>query len=1727
MYPSDAPQAGRGFLAMPFDHPFVHLHVHTEFSLLDGLSKIDKLVARAQALEMKSLAITDHGTMHGVIQFYRACKTASIKPIIGMESYLAKKNRFVHDVTEKQPYHLLLIAKNAIGYKNLLKLASAAQLTGFYGKPRVDRDLLAEYHEGLICTSGCLAAEIPRAFEDGRETEAFKMIGTYQDIFGKDNFFLELQEHDIPQIKLLNEWLVRTRGKADVPLLATNDVHYVLDSDFNAHDTLLCIQTNALKRAERRMRMSDASYHLRTPDEMWTLFGDVAPEAIENTLRVAEMVDLNLDTEGYHLPKFPVPEGYTADSFLRALALRGALWRYGEDGRSQRILDRLDYELGIINQMGFDTYFLIVWDLCEFARKADIWWNVRGSGAGSAVAYCLGITSIDPIQNNLIFERFLNPGRISMPDIDMDFPDDRRSEMIDYAKRKYGEDKVAAIITFSTLKARAAIKDVGRALDIPLAQVNELTKMIPAIPSHPVTLVQCLSDDPEYAVPDLIKQYDSSAAIHELLDMAMTVEGVARGVGTHAAGIIIGDAPLVEYLPLHRPTGDDVAINRVTQFPMEVCEAIGLLKVDFLGLSTLTIMRKACELIERYHGIHYTLANIPYRPNPDDPEQSKMVAEAFELIGTGEVTGVFQLESQGMRKMLVEMLPKTFEHITAAISLYRPGPMQFIPMYNKRMHGEEKIEYLHPKLVSILSETYGVITYQEQIQRIGADLFGYSLGEADMMRRAVSKKKAKDLAKHKHIFIEQGPEHGVSADVAEKIYEQVEYFAAYGFNKCVTSGTEIVDATTGRIVKIGDLATGSAHIDETLTCDTERLRLKSGTVAEVHANGVKPVYRLTTNLGRQIEATINHPFYTFGGWRLLGELSVGDKIAVPRRIPVEGSREWPDHEVIVLGHLLAEGNLCHPHGLYYYTSDDDQWRDYVRHLEQFENVSASTHFRRNNMHDVYGRKINAAKPNSSVLWIEKLGLRNTTSYTKFIPDEAFELTNRQIALLIARMWEGDGNITEKDRFVYYATSSERLAHQLQHLLLRLGIISRIRRVEFKYRDGRIGYQIHVYGNENLKTFQNTIASHFVSDERREKLNRMIMVAPASSGTKDCVPIEIRDVVRQHKANKQITWNAVAVGAGISITEFQKPSNTTKAGFTHAVIGRLAEYFDSDELRNYAKNDVYWDAVVSIEYVGEQPTYDLTIPDTHNFVANDIIVHNSHAADYAVITCQTAFLKRHYAPEYYTALLSVQRDKIEDVTLFTSDCRRLGIPILPPDVNHSELDFTIEETDRGRGIRFGLGAIKGCGERAAQAIADERIAHGPYHSLVDFCQRVDLKFVGKRALEPLVKVGALDMFGGRDHLLAVVERLTKYSEDHHAAKRVGQYSIFGDTSEDSDDTFFRNLPKITESGTREHLRWEKDLIGLYVSDHPLNALMGTIDRLPNIFTGAQIKADAEAMHDKAVTVAGLVVGIRTIITKKGDAMAIVSLEDVGGMLDTVFFPRTWTRYREDIKEDQVYIIRGKADTRRGGDPQVIVESVTQDFDVTMSDDDQPGHSSNGNYAPPASYQPAASHDAGVDGTGEGTDEGTVYYYGSTIPDQDEVTNTQEPEPPPRNHGNGSSDGNHSVQPPTYAASPSANSDSWSGFDEEAPAAPARLVIVRFPSSNGSREAWVRRIRRIHGLLIQCPGNDMFVFQLPDGEGIFNMEIPERIDFDRAESILQREFKETPNCWTVAPLTEDRG
>ena len=757
---------------------FTHLHVHTEYSLLDGSSKIGELAARAKELGMDSMAITDHGVMYGVIDFYRAARAAGIKPIIGCEVYVSPGSRFDRETVhgEDRYYHLVLLAENNTGYQNLMKIVSKGFVDGFYYKPRIDEEVMREYHEGTIALSACLAGEVPRYLEKGLYEEAKEAAKRHLEIFGEGNYFLELQDHGIPLQRQVNQGIMRLSKELNIPLVATNDCHYINADDWEAHDILLCIQTGKKVSDENRMRYEGGQYYVKSEEEMRQLF-PYAPEAIENTHKIAERCNVEIEFGVTKLPRFDVPDGYDSWGYLNHLCDEGFALRYPDDDGTLRA--RLDYELGTIKSMGYVDYFLIVWDFINFAKSHGIAVGPgRGSAAGSIVAYCLKITDIDPIRYQLLFERFLNPERVSMPDIDVDFCYERRQEVIDYVVEKYGKDQVAQIVTFGTLAARGVIRDVGRVMDLPYSLCDQVSKMVPA--ELNITLDLALQKNPE-----LKTLYESDEQVKKLIDMSKRLEGLPRHTSMHAAGVVISRTSIDEYVPLSR--GADGTI--VTQFTMTTLEELGLLKMDFLGLRTLTVIQDAVKMIEKDYGVKLDLEHIDY----DDKK-------VMDSLGTGKNEGVFQLESGGFKTFMKELKPTTLEDIIAGISLYRPGPMDFIPKYLKGKNDPESITYTCPQLEPILKPTYGCIVYQEQVMQIVRDLAGYTLGRSDLVRRAMSKKKAAVMAKERQNFVYGNAEEGVKGCIANgidektanQIYDDMTDFAKYAFNKSHAAAYAVV-----------------------------------------------------------------------------------------------------------------------------------------------------------------------------------------------------------------------------------------------------------------------------------------------------------------------------------------------------------------------------------------------------------------------------------------------------------------------------------------------------------------------------------------------------------------------------------------------------------------------------------------------------------------------------------------------------------------------------------------------------------------------------------------------------------------------------------------------------------------------------------------------------------------------------------------------------------------------
>ena len=1054
---------------------FTHLHVHTEYSLLDGASKIPELVHQAKELGMDSIAITDHGVMYGVIDFYRAAKKEGIKPIIGCEVYVAPGSRFDKEAgkNENRYYHLVLLAENDTGYHNLMKIVSRGFTEGYYYKPRVDREVLQEFHEGIIALSACLAGEVATYLRQGFYEEAKKAALEHVEIFGENNYFLELQDHGIDDQQTVNQGLLRMSQETGIPLVATNDIHYVKKEDAEAHDILLCIQTGKKVADEDRMRYEGGQYYLKSPEEMEALF-PYAKQALENTGKIAKRCNVEIVFGEQKVPKYEVPEGFTSYSYLKALCQEGLERRY--DPVTPQLQERLDYELSTIETMGYVDYFLIVWDFIKYAKDHGIAVGPgRGSAAGSIVSYCLEITNIDPIRFNLLFERFLNPERVTMPDIDVDFCYERRQEVIDYVVRKYGKEKVVQIVTFGTMAARMVIRDVGRVLDMPYAAVDRIAKMIPMGQNgHNPTIKEALTIS-----SDLKKAYDEEEDVRYLLDMSQRLEGLPRHASMHAAGVVIGQKAIDEFVPLSRGSEDAIT----TQFTMTTIEELGLLKMDFLGLRTLTVIQDAVRNIKQSKGIDIDIDHL----NMEDPE-------VYDLLCTGQTDGIFQLESNGMKSFMKELKPRNIEDIIAGISLYRPGPMDFIPLYIKGKEHPETITYDCPQLEKILSPTYGCIVYQEQVMQIVMELAGYTLGRSDLVRRAMSKKK--------------------------------------------------------------------------------------------------------------------------------------------------------------------------------------------------------------------------------------------------------------------------GDVMQRER------------------------------------------QNFVYGNEE-----------------------------------EHVPGCINRGIDEKTANKIF-----------------------------------------DEMIDFAK----------------------------------YAFNKSHAAAYAVVAYQTAYLKCHYPAEFMAALITSVLDRTDKVSEYIAHCRKLDIPILPPDINEGYSQFSVS----GNAIRYGLSALKSVGRPVIDAIVAEREAHGRYRDLKDFISRLSNKEVNKRTIESFIKSGALDSFpANRRQMMMIYVQLIDQVNQEKKSAMTGQMSLMDLLGEEEKKAFDIKYPDVAEYEKEEKLSFEKEVLGIYVSGHPLEDYQNLMDTNINATTHDFI-ADAETGETVAkdqiyYTIGGMIAAKTVKMTKSNQNMAFITLEDLLGSLEVVVFPKKYEQYRSILEPDSKILVYGRA------------------------------------------------------------------------------------------------------------------------------------------------------------------------------------------------------------------------
>lgn len=1534
---------------------FAHLHQHTQFSLLDGAARLKDLLKWVKKVspDEPMLAMTDHGNMFGAVQFYKYAKEYEVKPIIGYEAYVAAESRFDRKQGKGLDggyFHLTLLAQNMDGYQNLCRLSSRAYLEGFYSKPRIDREILREHNAGIIAMTGCLGAEIPQFILQERHEDAEKRLQEYLSIFGPERYFVEIQEHGLPEQKKVNKVLKEFADKYGLGIVATNDGHYVRKEDAEAHAVVLAVQSKATWDDPNRWKFPCDEFYVKTPDEMRQTFaeqkgewGSRHDELFDNSVNIARMCEVELIPKKvqYRIPRFPLPEGRTEVTYFRELVFTGLLKRYpgriteelyreffGKIGKPvphgdgpalalelasledlvtprqlPELKETLDWngwavmarvlrELEVIEKAGYPGYLLIVQDFINWARNNGITVGPgRGSAVGSVAVFASGITNLDPLQFDLLFERFLDMARVSMPDIDTDFSDVRRGEVIEYTRQRYGDEMVAQIGTFGSLASKAAIKDAGRVFGLPIKKADELAKLIPVVFGKPTPLEKAIE-----TIPDLRNEMEKDPLVARVMEVAQKLEGLNRQSSVHAAGVVISDVPLRDWIPLMR-AGDTG--GKVTQYDMGSVEALGFLKMDFLGLRTLSFLDECKRIVKESKGVDIDYDTVPL----DD-------AATFETLGKGDTKGVFQFDSAGMTGAVRGLKPRRIQDIIALGALYRPGPMENIPTYIRRHHGREAVTYdqfpnAGQLLEPILRETYGIPVYQEQIMQIATAAAGYSLGEADLLRRAMGKKKLEEMQKHRAQFKKGAAEKGIPGDEADKLFDLLEAFANYGFNKCVTGETRVVDARTGRRVRVLDIVEGRERNICVPSLDETNLKIIPRPVIDAFSSGKAMVYRLTTETGRALEATGNHPFYTPDGWTNLEDLAPGAFVAVPRHVPYRASSAMETHELVVLGYALSEGNLCHPSGFYVYSTGEEELTDYTKHLRRFSNTTYTLD-RSKSAASVYTKRSHRSKESGATEFLRGLEVLGSNALNKRVPEKVFGLLREQVAVFLGRLWTGDGGIQPSTRLIHYATSSEQLAEDVQHLLLRLGLQSRVHRKTFKYRGSiKPGYTVHVLGGEAAaRVFAHHIGPHLVGKRKRDLASLLASYRPGEDSrfSKDVVPnvlLSGLEAEARQLANASVTDDdgfvrAAGFRSGRDLLRVKSKGH----GLSLKALKTLSASLDSPRLRRHAEAEIYWDKVVSIETVGVQEVYDLTVEGTHSFVAEDIVVHNSHSAAYALLTYQTAYVKAHYPVEFNAALLTVERNDSDKVAEYIRAARQAGVDVLPPDINKSGFNFSAV----GQNVLFGLSAVKNVGETPTAHILKERERGGRFKSLPDFLKRVDATVANKRVVESLIKSGAFDAFGGRGPMLAVLDDVLKWAQAEREQAQSGMMGLFGESQEPT-------VPAKPVLDTVTELRFEKEALGIYVTGHPLSKYAGLRES-----ASCTVEDLAACYHEMKgnrprarLLLAGLVEGIARKPTKSGGMLVRFTLGDETGATEVVTFGKAYDRVSPLLREDGAVLV----------------------------------------------------------------------------------------------------------------------------------------------------------------------------------------------------------------------------
>ena len=1514
---------------------FVHLHQHTEYSMLDGAARIGEVVASAVRDGQPAMGITDHGNMYGVLDFYKECNAQGVKPIIGSELYMAHERRDERlqlrgarmddsggeaEGGKKPYYHLTTLVENATGYKNLIQLSSRAFMEGYYRKPKVDWEILAEHSEGLIVTTGCLGGHVLQAMMNQGFEAACEKAGRLLEIFGRDHLFVELQDHGIPEQHRTNPELVRLARRLGLPLLATNDSHYVHQHDAVAHDALLCVQTGSLMSDPDRFKFHGDHHYLKTAAEMRHLFREVE-SACDNSLWIAERCELEIEFGKPLLPNFPLPEGFADDAeYLRHLTFEGARRRWGEQ-LTDEVVDRLNFELKVIGDMGFSSYFLIVWDLIRHARDGGIRVGPgRGSAAGCAVAYTLWITDLDPIRYDLLFERFLNPSRISMPDIDMDFDSRYRDEMIRYAAERYGRDRVAQIVTFSTIKARAAVRDAARVLGKPYAVGDMVAKaMPPLVMGRDTPLHACLEEHPKYAdgykmAADIRQMYSEDPDAREVIDVARGLEGLRRQDGIHAAAVVITKDPLTEYLPIQRKpeAGKDPEESPVvTQYEMHGVEELGLLKMDFLGLRNLDVITDTLELIRQTRGIEVDIDTVPLDDGP-----------TYELLRRADTIGVFQLEGTPMRALIRSLAPTEFDDVAALVALYRPGPMaaNMHNDYADRKNGRKPVEYLHPDAEEVLGDTYGL---------------------------------------------------------------------------CLTGDTTVFDAETGEPLRLDQI--GGRRRLSVQGVDA-RHRTVVAEVTAWMDNGERDVVEMTLSNGLRLTGTPDHRVLTEHGWRELGSLTTADHVGVPRRLlsPILPSGPGSDR-LRILGMLLGDGSLTNAASVSFVNGEEAVLNAFERAVAAaFPGDRIVRDQKRNESQRVRVVAPAGCRRSEMLEWLRDLGLKSPSgsgtggpsSEHKFVPPEVFRADDTGVAVFLAALWDCDGHVGS-NRAILTTVSAE-LARSVRLLLMRLGLApSTYARSYVRPRDGRemTAWQVAVFDGPG---FERTIGRHLVSRKRDVEfagiargvtLDRADVAAAAARHWHGPIGelaathgfsrlhfqpkmIERRPRIRASAVagmlealgvdditdRMQLEWVSVR---SVETAGRQRVYDLSVDGIHNFVangviahnciyqegIMRVAQKFagyslaEADNLRKAMGKKVremiakertkFVEGCEATGYGKELGTawFDIIEPFA------DYAFNRSHSYGYGFISYQTAYLKANHPAEYLAALLTSVKTNLDKAAVYLAECRAMGIEVLVPDVNRSASDFTPQITLHPDGteelrILFGLSAVRNVGSGLVELIVQERNEGGPYEDFYDFCQRVNTAVLNKKTIESLIKAGGFDSMGHpRQGLLTVYEQIIDATVARRKEHDMGVMSLFDDT--DSSAPAFDERTPIPDRDFDKKLRlaFEKEMLGLYVSDHPLLGAEAALRKKVD----CSVLELSEVEDGSRRTVGGVITGLQRKWTKKGDLMAVFTLEDLQGSVEVMVFPRTMSEIGHLLADDAVVILGARVD-RRDETPKLIAGDI---------------------------------------------------------------------------------------------------------------------------------------------------------------------------------------------------------